>query len=40
MKFRGYNYQGNTERVLMGLGFTRDDFNKLTDTFSEVGVCV
>ncbi|GAA4273123.1 ABC-F family ATP-binding cassette domain-containing protein [Aquimarina gracilis] len=30
----GYNYQGETERVLQGLGFVRDDFNKLTDTFS------
>ena len=30
----GYNYQGNTERVLMGLGFSRTDFDKLTDTFS------
>ncbi|WP_222981638.1 ABC-F family ATP-binding cassette domain-containing protein [Flagellimonas meishanensis] len=30
----GYNYQGETEKVLMGLGFKRDDFNKITDTFS------
>ena len=30
----GYNYQGDTERVLFGLGFKRDDLNKLTDTFS------
>ncbi|WP_435137278.1 ATP-binding cassette domain-containing protein [Formosa sp. A9] len=30
----GYNYQGNTERILQGLGFKRDDFEKLTDTFS------
>ena len=30
----GYNYQGDTEKVLMGLGFKRDDFHKLTDTFS------
>ncbi len=30
----GYNYQGETERILMGLGFTRNDFNRLTDTFS------
>lgn len=30
----GYNYQGNTERILIGLGFKREDFNKLTDTFS------
>lgn len=30
----GYNYQGQTEKVLQGLGFKRDDFDKLTDTFS------
>ncbi|SFS33227.1 ATP-binding cassette, subfamily F, member 3 [Zhouia amylolytica] len=30
----GYNYQGNTEKVLQGLGFKRDDFDKLTDSFS------
>ncbi|GAA3648106.1 ABC-F family ATP-binding cassette domain-containing protein [Flavivirga jejuensis] len=30
----GYNYQGNTEKILQGLGFNRSDFNKLTDTFS------
>lgn len=30
----GYNYQGDTERVLQGLGFMREDFDKLTDTFS------
>jgi len=30
----GYNYQGETERVLQGLGFVREDFEKLTDTFS------
>ena len=30
----GYNYQGNTEKILQGLGFKRPDFNKLTDTFS------
>ncbi|MFC4221127.1 ABC-F family ATP-binding cassette domain-containing protein [Flagellimonas marina] len=30
----GYNYQGDTEKVLLGLGFKRADFNKLTDTFS------
>lgn len=30
----GYNYQGDTEKVLLGLGFKREDFNKLTDTFS------
>jgi len=30
----GYNYQSETEKILKGLGFKRDDFNKLTDTFS------
>ncbi len=30
----GYNYQGETEKVLMGLGFKQDDFNKLTNIFS------
>ena len=30
----GYNYEGDTEKILQGLGFKRDDFNKLTDTFS------
>ncbi len=30
----GYNYVGNTERVLQGLGFKREDFDNLTDTFS------
>ena len=30
----GYQYQGDTEKVLLGLGFKRGDFNKLTDTFS------
>lgn len=30
----GYQYQGNTEKVLLGLGFKREDFNKMTDTFS------
>ena len=30
----GYNYQGETERILQGLGFQREDFNKLTETFS------
>lgn len=30
----GYNYKGETERILLGLGFTRDDFDRLTDTFS------
>ncbi len=30
----GYNYQGETERILQGLGFKREDFEKLTDTFS------
>ncbi|MEM9363345.1 MAG: ABC-F family ATP-binding cassette domain-containing protein [Bacteroidota bacterium] len=30
----GYNYQGETEKVLQGLGFKREDFTKITDTFS------
>ncbi|MFD0863764.1 ribosomal protection-like ABC-F family protein [Sungkyunkwania multivorans] len=30
----GYNYQGEAERVLQGLGFKREEFDKLTDTFS------
>ncbi|WP_189359405.1 ABC-F family ATP-binding cassette domain-containing protein [Algibacter mikhailovii] len=30
----GYNYQGDTEKILQGLGFKRLDFDKLTDTFS------
>ena len=30
----GYSYQGETERVLQGLGFVRTDFDKNTDTFS------
>ena len=30
----GYNYQGETERILQGLGFQREDFNKPTETFS------
>lgn len=30
----GYDYQGNAEKVLLGLGFGRSDFAKRTDTFS------
>ncbi len=30
----GYNYKGNTERILQGLGFQREDFNLPTETFS------
>ncbi|MEE9350141.1 MAG: ABC-F family ATP-binding cassette domain-containing protein [Flavobacteriaceae bacterium] len=30
----GYNYQGQTEKILKGLGFTSSDLNALTDTFS------
>lgn len=30
----GYNYVGETEKILLGLGFKREDFDKLTDTFS------
>ena len=30
----GYNYQGTTEKILQGLGFNAEDFQKKTDTFS------
>ena len=30
----GYSYVGQAERVLLGLGFKREDFNNQTDTFS------
>ncbi|MGX1024247.1 ABC-F family ATP-binding cassette domain-containing protein [Psychroflexus sp. MBR-150] len=30
----GYNYQGETERILKGLGFKEEELNKLTNTFS------
>ncbi len=30
----GYNYQGETEKILLGLGFKRENFNDKTDTFS------
>ncbi len=30
----GYNYQGDTEKILLGLGFKREDFQKKTETFS------
>ena len=30
----GYNYQGDTEKILGGLGFKQEDFDKMTDTFS------
>ena len=30
----GYNYQGTTERILQGLGFSSTDFDKQTVTFS------
>ena len=30
----GYNYKADTEKILLGLGFKPDDFNRLTDTFS------
>ena len=30
----GYSYQGQTEKILQGLGFERSDLTKLTDTFS------
>jgi ATP-binding cassette subfamily F protein 3 len=30
----GYNYKGDTEKILQGLGFKRKEFDNLTDTFS------
>lgn len=30
----GYNYQGDTEKILQGLGFKRQDFDKKTEEFS------
>lgn len=30
----GYDYVGNTEKILLGLGFKREDFNNQTETFS------
>jgi len=30
----GYSYQGDTEKILQGLGFKREEFGKLTETFS------
>ena len=30
----GYHYQSQTEKILLGLGFTMDDLNASTDTFS------
>ncbi len=30
----GYHYQGDTEKVLLGLGFKRSDFENNTETFS------
>ena len=30
----GYHYQSQTEKILLGLGFTIDDLNASTDTFS------
>ena len=30
----GYNYQGDTEKILTGLGFRQEDFDKSTHTFS------
>lgn len=30
----GYNYQATTEKILQGLGFNAEDFQKETDTFS------
>src|SRR5690606_27729690 len=30
----GYNYQGETEKILQGLGFKREEFGKKTEEFS------
>jgi ATP-binding cassette, subfamily F, member 3 len=30
----GYNYVGDTEKILLGLGFKREEFNNSTETFS------
>jgi len=30
----GYNYQGETEKILQGLGFKREEFSKKTEEFS------
>jgi len=30
----GYNYQGETEKILGGLGFQKGDFDQMTNTFS------
>ncbi|BCY28295.1 ABC-F family ATP-binding cassette domain-containing protein [Flavobacterium okayamense] len=30
----GYNYVGETEKILLGLGFKREEFNNPTDSFS------
>jgi ATP-binding cassette subfamily F protein 3 len=30
----GYNMESDTEKILLGLGFTREDFGKQSDTFS------
>ena len=30
----GYNYQGETEKILGGLGFKKNDFDQMTNTFS------
>jgi ATP-binding cassette, subfamily F, member 3 len=30
----GYNYVGDTQKILLGLGFKREDFDNLTNTFS------
>ena len=35
----GYTYQAKVERVLKGLGFVEDDFDRQTDTFSGGGEC-
>jgi ATP-binding cassette subfamily F protein 3 len=33
------NYEAEVEKILLGLGFVREDFNRQTTEFSEVGEC-
>ena len=35
----GYTFAGDIERILMGLGFDREDFDKDTSLFPEAGAC-
>ena len=33
-----YNLEGDVEKVLLGLGFKAEDFNKITDEFGRLSV--